>query len=107
MTDAPRAPAGLGTEGKRLWKRVVSGFYLEPHHLETLEVAARALDRAAACRGRIDAVGEAVEDRFGVLKAHPLLSAEGAARSLYLRAMKELGLDVLPPGKAGRPATGV
>jgi len=92
-----RAPSNLGKAGKRLWKRVVTDFALEGHHLEVLEQACRALDRCEACRVRINADGEMVFDRFDQPKAHPLLQVERDQRSLLFRAMNQLGLNAELP----------
>jgi hypothetical protein len=58
--------------------------------LATLE----AHQRARRCREAVDLDGEAVEDRFGQLKPHPLLAAERDARAAFLQGMKALALDL-------------
>lgn len=70
-----------------------------------LQTALEAFDRMKAAQERINADGEAVTDRFGQIKPHPLLPAERDARAQMLAALKQLNLDLEPlrdrPGRPG------
>lgn len=93
MTDkAPKTPANLGAAGRRLWQRANKVYEIEPIHCDLLEQACRALDRAESCRAQIDRDGEAVTDRFGQKRKHPLLDAEAQARNQFRQLYKALGL---------------
>jgi hypothetical protein len=45
-------------------------------------------------QGEDDADGEAVTDRFGQIRQHPLIPAERDAKSSFLSAMRSLNLDL-------------
>jgi hypothetical protein len=72
--------------------------------LRLLEAAARAWDRAEACRAVIDKEGAAVRNRFGELRANPLLAEERSQRDLFRRLMVALGLEggAVPDPRGGR-----
>jgi hypothetical protein len=61
--------------------------------LELLDAALQAWGRMRRCRAQIDKDGEAVKDRWGQTRAHPLLIAERGARDSFLKAMRLLNLD--------------
>jgi hypothetical protein len=62
--------------------------------LALLRTTLEAHQRTRHCREAIDRDGEALADRFGQLKPHPLLAAERDARSAFLAGMKALNLDL-------------
>jgi P27 family predicted phage terminase small subunit len=98
---APATPRHLQAAGRDLWRRVAGAYALEPHHEAILQAAAEAADRIAEARAAIEADGAYVEGRFGK-KAHPGLSVERDSRIAMLRAIRELGLDLI---EASRPPT--
>ena len=102
-TLRPKQPAGLAEAGRRLWNAVTADFFLEPWHIDMLEQACRALDRAETCRVQIEAEGVTVTDRFMQVKPHPLLPAERDARSQFRQFYRELKLDEDEPRPMGRP----
>ena len=59
-----------------------------------LRTALEAHQRARECREAVDRDGMTLPDRFGQLKAHPLLSAERDALAAFLNAMRHLALDL-------------
>jgi phage terminase small subunit len=65
------------------------------------------LDRLRQAQEIIDKDGPVIKDRFGVPKQHPATLLERDARNQFLRAWKQLGLDIEPPlASPGRPAGG-
>jgi P27 family predicted phage terminase small subunit len=82
----------------------VAAFELEPAALAVLAVACEALQRLRQAQEAIRADGLTVLDRFGQKKNHPALLTERDARSGFLTAIRQLGLDLEPiyPGP-GRP----
>ncbi len=96
----PKPPVYLSKEAKAFWRETVSEFVLEPHHLRVLEAACTALDRMNAARKEIQDRGILVEDRFGVPKANPAVAVERDARTAFLRAVRNLDLDIEPPKDA-------
>ena len=73
--------------------------------LEVLRLFCEALDRLRDAQRRIQQDGPTYSDRFGQLKAHPLLAVERDARSQMLQALRALNLTVEPlrdgPGRPG------
>jgi phage terminase small subunit len=62
-------------------------------------------DRMRAAQASIEQDGATAPDRFGQVKAHPLLSVERDARAAMLAALKAMNLDVEPLRDGpGRPA---
>ena len=101
MTDHP-APAHLSLESRRLWRETVKTYDLEPRHEAILLVALEAFDRMREAQAAVAKDGAYVVGRFG-LKSHPGLSVERDSRLAFLRATRELGLDLEAP--ASRPPT--
>lgn len=102
MSALPKAPAHLRASGRALWRQVVAGFDLQPHHLAILAAACEAQDRMSEAREVVGRDGAYVEGRFGP-KAHPALAVERDSRLAMVRCLRELGLDFEPPAEAARP----
>ncbi len=103
-SDKPRAPAHLSAEAKKWWNAIVAEYCFEtPDSTMTLQVVMECFDRANAARELLRKEGIVIRDRFGVPKAHPATVVERDSRMSMLRALRQLGLDILPPGKVGRP----
>jgi phage terminase small subunit len=89
------APKHLPAAERRLWDEITAAHrFDDPASLAALTTALEACARARKCREQIDRDGETVRDRFGQLRAHPLLGAERDARHQFLAAMKILRLDL-------------
>lgn len=95
-TKTLRPPKQLKAAGRAFWSLIQKTFNVLDHQQPLVEVAAELLDRATECRTVIDSEGTSVVDRFGQVKAHPLLAAERDARSAFLLACSRLGLDARP-----------
>jgi P27 family predicted phage terminase small subunit len=107
MTASKRLPAPpkhLSSEARSLWVAVVAGYELEPRHEKTLLVALESLDRLRQAPRAIEADGPYPADRFGQPKAHPALAIERDSRIAYLRAMREMGLDLSEPISSRPPS---
>ena len=74
---AKHAPRALSVEAQKLFREVVvqNGLDLidDGASMTLLANAARALDRLRAAEAIIQKEGQTVRDRFGQLKAHPML----------------------------------
>lgn len=70
---------------------------------EILHSGLRALDLAEQAEAQIKGDGQASKDRFGQLRAHPLLATARDFRAQWLAALKALNLAVGTPPKVGRP----
>ncbi|ESY15187.1 P27 family phage terminase small subunit [Mesorhizobium sp. LNJC394B00] len=99
----PNPPGHLSDEAKAWWRRVVTDFELEGHHLRLLQLAAEAWDRSQQARAVIDKEGiTTVDDRKNV-RAHPAVGIEKDARTGFARLVRELDLDVEVPPSRTRP----
>ena len=88
-------PRHLDKTEADLWRSIIRDYdFDDDASLALLATAMEARQRARKCRERIDVDGEAVRDRFGQVKAHPLLNAERDARAAFLAAMRVLNLDL-------------
>jgi len=99
VMDTNGAPLHLSAEMRRFWKSVTDEYELEDDALLILRTACEAFDRAQTARELIAREGMIVNNR-----RHPAVDIEAQSQSLFLRAMRALGLDVVPPGPIGRPA---
>lgn len=103
MAVEAKPPAHLSRQSKAWWRRVIEDYELAAWQLRTLQAAAEAFDRMAEARARIAADGLTVEDRFGQTRVHPLIAVERDSRTAYMRAMRELALEVDPPDEPRPP----
>lgn len=106
MKNAQKVPKHLSIEAKKIWRKLTKEYGIsDTGGLEILRQGLEAFDRAEAARISINKVGLLVKDRFGAIKAHPLLPIERDARSSYLQALKALNFDIEPlrdgPGRPG------
>ena len=104
MTDLPAAPEHLSAEASAIWDRTVTAFVLEPHDLERLRVALEAWDRAQEARAVLDREGLTYLDRFDQPRPRPECNIERDNRAAFLRAWRELGLDIHEPAESRPPA---
>ena len=106
MTEKPakRAPKHLRPETRKWFRHVVTEWEgLEAHHIRILTVACEAFDRCCQAREVIDREGLTYLDRFKAPRARPEIGIERDSRLAFLRAVRELDLDVEPPTQPGRP----
>ncbi len=88
-------PSHLEETERGLWASLIAEHKLaDPGSLAILRTAMEAHQRSRRCREAIDRDGEAIKDRFGQIKPHPLLPAERDARAAFLAGMKALKLEV-------------
>jgi P27 family predicted phage terminase small subunit len=90
------APAHLSAEARAIWRSVLADYELEKRHEAVLLIALEAFDRMREAQAAIAADGAYITGRFGK-KAHPALAVERDSRIAFLRAQRELGLDLTAP----------
>lgn len=100
------APKGLSPEAKTWWKRLISEYAIaDEAGLLILQSGLEAFDRMRGAQAQIKRDGATFLDRFGQVKAHPILPVERDARAAMLHALKALNLDLEPlhdrPGRPG------
>lgn len=101
-----KPPAHLSTSSREWFATVADAYDLEDWQYRTLTVAAEAHDRMVQARDLVTAEGITVEDRFGQSRVHPALAVERDSRIAYLRAVRELALEVEDPGDVRPPRRG-
>ncbi|MGD9890307.1 MAG: P27 family phage terminase small subunit [Dehalococcoidia bacterium] len=101
--STPRPPRHLSVATRKWWAQIVADYVLESHHLKILTLAAEAWDRGQTAREVLDREGLTFIDRFGQPKARPEVAIARDSATVYLRALRELDLDVEPPADATRP----
>jgi P27 family predicted phage terminase small subunit len=98
-------PSHLSAAAKSWFREIVTEYAINDRAgLLLLQQAAESWDRVVELRKIIAQDGACTKDRWGQLKAHPLLSAERDARAGFLACVKHLQLDVaaVPPEKRKR-----
>lgn len=89
------APKTLSPEAGRWWSRLVEEYGIsDAGGLLLLQTAFEAFGRMREAQEAIKRDGATVQDRFGQVKPHPLLTTERDSRSQMLAALRMLNLDV-------------
>lgn len=104
MANPTRPPQHLSTESKRLWRSVLADYELERRHAAILCSDLGAMDRKRQAPALLDAEGLTVADRCGTARSHPAAVIERDSRIAFLRAMRELGLDLEAPPTSRAPS---
>jgi P27 family predicted phage terminase small subunit len=101
------SPSHLSDAAKHWFREIAEAYAITDRAgLLLLQQAAEAWDRAAECREAIARDGSTTRDRFGQVRAHPLLAAERDARAGFLAAVKHLQLDVAAVPQERKPHAG-
>lgn len=90
----PAPPKHLSDESKALWRRLCGEFEFTPVDLERLRCACESRDRMDAARETLDELGTTFLDRFQTPRPRPEVAIERDSRLSFLRALRELGLDL-------------
>ena len=100
----PRAPKGFSNKAKKIFREIITEYGItDSGGLEILITGLKARDRGAEVAEKIKKQGVSFRDRFGQLRANPLLSVERDRRAQWLNALKALNLDLEPVRDIGRP----
>ena len=89
-----RSPAGLGDDGKRLWRSVVQEFELErePHKAKVLAEACRVADAMAELDEAADEAPLTVKGSMGQQVISPFIAEARAQCALLAQLLARLGL---------------
>ena len=90
----PKAPAHFSAKAKVLWKKLNEQFEFEPDAVQTLAVGLENLDLADKARELLRAEGVVVAG-----KRHPAADIAKQCDGMYLRALRQLALDVVQAGE--------
>jgi P27 family predicted phage terminase small subunit len=99
----PPAPQGLSPEARRLWKRVLTAWELNPGEKYVLTQACECLDTLRAAEAIVEKEGQVFTDKYGQPKIHPAALLVRDLRSQLLKSFKQLGLKDEIELKAKRP----
>jgi hypothetical protein len=93
----------LGKHGMALWSAVTGEYGIEDAGgVEMLTQACQSLDRAEELAVAIKRDGAIIRSK-GIIRDHPAIKHELAARSFVVRTLQRLGLDVEALKGVGRP----
>ncbi len=95
----------MDLEIKKWLKTEAEAFGLAGSELQVLRMAANAWQRWADCKRVIDKSGMVYQDRFQQPKERPECEIERKSMSLFLKALRELGLqsEEAPAEQFSRP----
>ena len=96
--DAPKPPKHLSKHAKRHWDRLVREYELAPDAALILQLGLENWDMAQQARQLIREQGLILNGR-----RHPAAEIQKNGDALFMRAMRELGLNLSGPGDVGRP----
>lgn len=104
--NGPAAPKALSIEAKGWWTRLIAEYEIRDEAgFLILQSGLESFDRMRGAQTQIKRDGATFQDRFGQVKAHPMLPVERDARASLLSALKALNLDLEPlherPGRPG------
>ncbi len=100
----PKPPKTLSREARAWWQKIVKEWEFDNPALLILGTALTSFDRMREAQKILDKDGIVIGDRFGQLKQHPAALIERDAKSVMIRALKTLNLDIEPlHDKPGRP----
>ena len=97
-----KPPEHLSRSAKKLWREIDGEYFLGPESLPLLETALSNWDRVREAREIIEKQGLTLGEGERI-RRHPACDLEKQYYSVFLRAWRQLGLDVEPPKPTGRP----
>jgi phage terminase small subunit len=99
-------PKNLKKDGRKFYRKVQSEYvFEETHDIERLAQAAACLDEIANADAVLEQQGRFFTTKSGIVREHPALKAIRDFRTLFVRIVREIGLDLQtvepprPPGK--------
>ncbi len=102
-SSLPKPPKHLSAVAKTEWQRVVESWDLDDASLMVLQSYCESGDVERKAQKQLDKDGLCVVDRFGQPKPHPAFLVVRDMKSLRLRQLRALGLDLEPVNdRAGR-----
>ncbi len=93
-----KCPANLSSDARRHWNRITAEYELTSDAAMILETGLASWDMGQQARELLRREGLVLGT-----KRHPALEILKMADTTFLRAMRELGLNISDPGDVGRP----
>jgi P27 family predicted phage terminase small subunit len=105
-STAPKPPAGLKADGKRLWTELQRAYgIVDAGGLLLLETACKSYQDWQEARAAVAKDGLLVPDRQGGTKAHPAAKIVESSHRSMMAALRGLHLDIEPlQDRPGRPS---
>lgn len=103
--EPPPAPSHLSAEMRAFWSATLTEHMIDPHRLGTLQCVCESWDRMQQARRELGKSGLSYTDEKGMIRSRPEVAVERDSRVGYLRALRELRLDI-EPAKGPRARTG-
>jgi phage terminase small subunit len=97
LLDRPQPPDHLSDASKKWWGDVVRNHDVEPHMFRVLQAAAESWDRNQQAREALNTHGLSYTDDKGMIRSRPEVQIERDSRTAFLRALREMRLDIDPP----------
>jgi phage terminase small subunit len=101
-----KPPEHLKPATREWFAGVMRDYDLQDHHIRLLTLAGEAWDRGQEAREAIADKGLTFDDRFKQPHARPEIAIERDSRIAFARLLRELCLDIDPPGESRPPARG-
>ncbi len=99
-----KPPSRLKATGRKFWKRAnKETVYEESHDTERLEIGCKCLDDIREAEDQVKLDGMFIKDRYGCIREHPAIKVIRDNRIIFLRVIRELGLDIETPGETRIP----
>lgn len=99
-----RPPAFLKERGRKFFNKVIAEFVFEnAHEIELLGSAAGELDSQVESQKSVDRDGYYILNRYGKLIEHPALKSLRDSRALFIRIIREMGLDLTTGPESRQP----
>jgi len=92
-----KIPSHLSQESKNFYRKVVSDFEFEEHHLKILQAACETWDRIVEARIEVEKKGQFFVDRWNQPRENPAAKSERDQKVVFARLLRELNLDIAPP----------
>jgi phage terminase small subunit len=88
-------PKNLKETGRTFFKKVQAEYVFEDtHDVERLSQAAACLDEIVFAQRELEKDGRFFKTKSGIIREHPALKAVRDFRTLFVRIIRELGLDL-------------
>lgn len=95
--NGDKIPKKLHPEARILWRDILRDFNIDDSGgFAYLKSACESLTEMRKAQAIVKREGVSIKDKWGQIKAHPLLPYIRDCRSQYLMALKGLALDVEP-----------
>jgi len=93
-----KCPVHLSIDARRHWNRITAAYEITADSAMILETGLANWDMAQVARELLRKEGMVVDG-----KRHPAIEVQKLGDMIFLRSMRELGLNIAPPGDVGRP----